>query len=582
MLRNRALLFALFIGLMGLLPHVLFSLNTGGLHYVTGAWDEDSYSKYLLTYNDVVHRLLSNSVMRFMHALLGLDLAIITMDAVMPAIAAFITVHLAHALGFTARYQWILASFLMLFAMELMTFSHPYFWPDPVTRLSPFASFTYPPAIRMFVPNVFQNFFGIYKAPEPQFCLIFQLGALFAMLRYAQTGARRYLWWLLPVAMALPFIYITTGITLLLLVAGYGLIGLLLRRRAQYLWWVAAAALLAGYVAWAHLAFRTDGPALDFVFHSRLPVIGASMIYGLFGFWLIWRQWRFNPPEPVLLAWVALAVPMVALNQQIITGIMVQSRSWEYYSNYPFVALGLLILWPQISAFIPRRIKGWSRYLCLLLVALFIYAQFMTYKAYQKGDMVALGYADGIKAAGDFKGPVLLDNPDHDSQVWLRVGNPDLTIIAGYQALIANPIARLDDPDYEATYDALKDQAFTLFDRKGTSAHELQQLVTDGIGTGGWYVRYFFAMLDCWYPLSDFRVRNPDPMLARVPDIVSDYQEFLNDPARRNQFGEMLYLTETPISESRKDVPWTTQKVAMIVEGRWRPETIYVYRQVPK
>jgi len=589
--KKRALVFATFIGLMGLLPHLLFSLNVGSLHYLNSAWDEDSYTKYLLTHHDVVYRLFSHTLLRIVHSVLGLDWAIISMDTFLPAVAAVIAVVLAHALGFNQRKHWFFAAFFMLFPLEMLAFCHPYFWQEFVMHASPFAGPIYPSWFREFVPSVFQNFFSIYKASEPQFTIIFHLFALWALLRYTQTLARRYALMLIPVALVLPFIYITTGISLLLFVGGYAVLGLLLTPHRRYWLWLLATGITAGYVGAAHLLFPNtfEGPA--FLFHSRLPIIGGSMVYGLLGLLLVYRTLlghlkfrRTNPPEYVLLLIAAFAVPIIALNQQLITGVMVQSRTWEYYSNYPFVAFGILLVWPQImvllKANLAGRVRRSAKYVLPIIILLFVVAQFMTYKAYQKSDLLGLALSDGVKAAGDFDGYVLLDNPDHDSQVWLRTGNPDLKILAGYQEIIAHPIPVLGDEKYDAAYDYMKEQAFTLFDRKGHTPYELQELITNGIGTGGWYVRYFFALLDCWYPLSDFRLRNPDAMLARVPDIVADYQEFLNDPKRRNQFGELLYITEAPIQELR-EVPWVNHKVAMVIEGKWRQKTVYVYKQTP-
>jgi hypothetical protein len=584
MLRNRALLFALFIGFMGLLPSIIFSFNTGALHYATSAWDEDIYTQYLLTHQDAVYRLFSNVIARGFHALFGTDLAFILMDTLIPAITAVIAVFLAHALGFTQRKHWLLASFLVLIPMETLTISHPYFWQEFFVKISPFAG-EYPEGFRKFVPSIYQNFFSIYKAPEPLFTLAVHLFALYGLLRYSQTSARKYVFMLLLVAAVLPFIYVTTGVTLLLFAGAYAVLGLLITKQKRFIGWLVATLVVAGYVVAAHVLFpKLNSPELTF--KSHLPVIGASTLYGLFGLWVVWRNWGFKPTGNGLLAAAAFAVPIAALNQQIITGTMVQSRAWEYYSNYPFIAFGLLLIWPQIMGLFgagwQTRLRKSVRFVTPLLVILFIVAQFMTTKGYQKGDLVALGYADGIKAAEGFTGPVVLDNPNHDSQVWLRVGRPDLQIIGGYEQIIQQPIARLGAPNYQETYETMKDQAFTFFDRKGHSPYELQELIKEDIGKGSWNVRNFFSMLDCWYPLSDYRHVNPDAMLERIPDIIADYHDFLNDPKRRTQYGEVLYLSETPIEELRDDIPWVNQKVAMIIEGKWRQKTVYVYRQVPK
>ena len=582
MLRNRILMFAAFIGLLGLLPHLLFSLNTGELHYVTSAWDEDSYTKYLLTHQDQTYRLLGSILSRVIHKFLGLDLAIIVMDTFLPAISAALAVMLAHTLGFTQRKHWLLASCLILFPLELLSLSNPHLWQDALVKFSPFAGADYTAPIRQFVPSVYQNFFSIYKSPEPQFTLIFHLFALYVLLRHTQTHARYYVLFLLPIAVILPFIYITTSISLLMFIATYAALGLLIFHKRHYWYWLGATLCVGAYVAWAQFFFAHEHEGPEVIFFSRLPIISASVLLGLFGLWVIWRNWRFKLPPNALLAAAAFIVPIATLNQQLMTGIMVQSRSWEYYSNYPFIAFGLLLIWPEISALLPKRILRNASRICVILITLICVAQFMSYKGYQKGDLVALGYADGIKTANITNEYVLLDNPDHDSAVWLRVGDPNLKILAGYQDIIANPIHPLQDVDYAVTYERMRDRAFTLFDRKGIEPFELQQHIKDGIGSGGWYVRYFFALLDCWYPLSDFRNKNPDMMLERIPYIVTDYQEFLNDPKRRNQFGELLYLTETPIRELRDEVPWINQKVALIIEGKWRQKSIYVYRQIPR
>ena len=87
------------------------------------------------------------------------------------------------------------------------------------------------------------------------------------------------------------------------------------------------------------------GEAKATLFHSRLPMIAPSLIYGcLLALLLGWRFRNELTREPRLFfGLLCLLVPTVTLNQQVATGFMVQSLNWERYVNYPFLVLGLFL-----------------------------------------------------------------------------------------------------------------------------------------------------------------------------------------------------------------------------------------------
>lgn len=592
------IVFIPFIAFLGLLPHGLFSLDLGEWHYMANAWDEDSYTLLTLEKSLPVYRQLSGAVLSLLQQAWDLDTALILIDAIPPMLAATFAALISYYVGFRSITGLFLASCLLLFALALMTLSSAALVGVPVTQLLPFSSLLYPDWMRMFVPNLFENFLNLYKSPEPQISLVVQFATLLLLLRHAQTHQCRYIVALALISLVFPFIYITTGIALIVCIACYGALAWWASRERCYLWIVAIAAAATAFAAFWYLRQPPTQASSVFLFHSRLPVISASIMWATILAWPLLRDWgrafvsasaRGTIPATALFAFACCLVPFITLNQQIITGTMVQSRSWDYYTNMPFVALALLLLWPPLSrhiaARIPARLVSYGpQFAAIGLAAWLCWAQMYVYRYYSPSNLDNLAAARTLQLMHSRypEAKLMLETMGDDSQVALRMGKTALDSIAGFRQIMKNFAAPLSAgaQAHEESIRRIKEQAFTYFDRKGLTPEALEKLMLEEavIANAGPHIIYFFSMLDSWRAASDHRLHNVEGMTKKIPQLIEDYRAFLSNDERRFQYDQVLYVTRTK-RPARSDAPWQESLSAMMTLGSRNPITIYVYLQ---
>ncbi|MBN8543400.1 MAG: hypothetical protein J0M34_03955 [Alphaproteobacteria bacterium] len=162
-------------------------------------------------------------------------------------------------------------------------------------------------------------------------------------------------------------------------------------------------------------------------------------------------------------------------------------------------------------------------------------------------------YIDGVNAAKLTEASIFVDNLDYADDVAAQLSGTKLRVLTVCNAV--NPKS-----------------LFTYLDRSGADAFDAQE----------WLKEAIIERRDALKCLFDSNERaQAELMEARVPDVVSAYQDFLDSPAARNAMGDIIVVRTRPIRELR-DVPWTTQKVAMIIEDEKQQRTVYVYRQVAR
>lgn len=599
-LKRFLILFISFIGLLGLLPHGLFSFDLGEWHYMANAWDEDSYALFTFAKTLPVYRQLSGTVLTLLQQAWDLDTALILIDVIPPILAATFAALIVYYIGFRSIAGLFLASCLLLFALPFMAFSSAALVGVPITQLLPFSSLLYPEWIRMFVPNLFENFLNLYKSPEPQISMVVQFATLLLLLRHAQTHQWRYLVALALVSLIFPFIYITTGIALVVCIACYGALAWWAGRQRYYLWIMAIAVGAAVFAAVWYLRQPPASAASVFLFHSRLPVISASVIWAVLLAWPLMRQWsrpfmnasqRSTIPATALFAFACCLVPLITLNQQIITGVMVQSRTWDYYTNMPFVALALLLGWPGIHHWIramtPTRIAPYlpsAKLVAVGLAAWLCWAQIYVYQYYSPSNVDNLAVARSITDlhARYPKAKLMLETTGDDSQIALRMGNLGMDSIAGYRQCMKHFAAPLSasPQSYGASIAVIKEQAFTYFDHRGLTPEALEKLMLDEAkaANAGPHIIYFFSLLDSWRAASDHRLHNVKGMTKKIPQLIEDYQAFLSHTKRRSQYDDVLYVTRTK-RPAPSNAPWKENLADTMTLGSRNPITIYVYRQ---
>ncbi len=579
---------ALVVAVIGAWPHVRFSLELGQPAWFKYSYDEEAYARQALAGAVRPDRLAGALAIRGLAAVAhktggNLPLALAGADAVLPfavALAAFFA-----AGGATRRLGWrLLLAVLLLFGESFLSPASRHVWPpalfDAQQRLA---------AASTLFPAHATTFFALYRTPDPQVSWIWTLLALGCLVRLACRPKARGPWLgLVGLNFLTPFVYVFCAVAVLATQVLW--IGLLVRGRpGRGLAGRVGLALAGAGLGYAlsrlcvPAAASTTGQAL---FASRLPVVtvNVALSAGL-SLMAACRLWRARPavPDPADLLGLALAaLPMLLLNQQLVTGRMVMATQFEPAVNAMVLVLGLGLLLrrrpdapdrPGASALVPAACLA----ICLAIVA---WGQARSYALWLPVNEQAQAAAKAVDAArdrlpdGDFRvdglDPGLLD-----TVAFLR---PGTRMVCPFSLLFDAPLAGLDSPEFQEPEDTpFRDRLFEHWLRNGWTPQMVSDvLTTEADAALGGNIQFFFSFLDSWKPLSLGRASRPRDMLARVPRIAADYAAFAG--ACRGADKTVALLSASPLAGS----PSPCLNLSPLAETRVGAATVFAYWQTPR
>ena len=134
------------------------------------AWDENAYLALTLKNELPIYRLWGADIFQLLAFIScgNLDLAMILMDLLVPAFAAFLAVKTVRFYGYKNIF---LPVTLLLLSISLLSFSDINFWGIWISKVSPFAK-SLPNYIRSFIPDLRISFFPLYRSTDPQASLL--------------------------------------------------------------------------------------------------------------------------------------------------------------------------------------------------------------------------------------------------------------------------------------------------------------------------------------------------------------------------------------------------------------------------
>lgn len=521
---------------IGLYVHLRFSHAVGELTYFKAAYDEDTYyNQALMDRTSVFYRLLSDHVLEaFAHGGWGHGLVLVLLDALLPVAAALAAYLLA---GLVARRPSVraLLSLLLVFAPDLLSMGVSSIWdgqwnPSYLRSLIPHGD--------VLVPDYSTSYLGVLRSPEPQWAwtllfLHWWLGL--RLLGEAQQGrAGATGWWtgLLAVNVTFAFSYVFVALPAFLLAVA--VVPVLLAKRVPARWfgaWVLTLALPALLV----LAYLVTQPmaagGASLVFASRLPVITPAAVLAL----LLSVAWalRFMRVRRIDLvdAYAALAgaLPLALLNQQLVTGIMVSTRDWERYANYPLLMLSAIWLLRSLAPTEPAGHR-FMRHLPAVCVALVVWtvlpAARDTYQQWYGTNDESLAIARALeKVPAQYQAlPIVLEKVGLATLIQTRLDRGEY--IGAYAGLFFNPVPDLRERPLKQHLDALsqKHQLYEYLFRTGVTPARLERaLQAEASARSGYHLAFFFSFADHWYPATDNRRVREREIREAIPLIVEEY-----------------------------------------------------------
>ena len=332
-----------FVAGAGMLPYVEFARAQGSLREFVSAFDE---ATYLLGDTSTPYRYLSEAAVEVIAAVTpgGVAGLLIAADILIPVVVAAAAWLLVRNLVQHDGLR-VLCVLLLLFGQELFSVANSIVWPrNAIETLQEL----YPPTTTKLIPDATTSYFGLFRTPEPgvSWVLLFTFLALVSRdpLRAFDHPRRLATYTIFAVLgfaypfISVPVVLLTTAILAWALVHERG------HARA-----IGGALLLGvGSFALAALVSAIGDPVsgTSVLFQSRYPTVTPAVAAGLIVVAAATLGYRGEVVRrlDLLVPVTAALIPVVATNQQLLTGRMVSARDWERYANYQLVLFSVLCL----------------------------------------------------------------------------------------------------------------------------------------------------------------------------------------------------------------------------------------------
>jgi len=608
--KKEILVFAAICAALGLMPHLLIMYQVGPGTFYQGAWDE---AFYLLTlheegtsWNDYPLKQL----VRFCIEALNPELrtTALVFDGLLPFAIVLSAGVLARRLV-VSPIAIIAVCFLLAFGTDILSLN------SSVTFLSKF-SLSYwlrewSIFERQFFLDAYATFLGIYRTPEPQLSLPFfylHLAALISFISMPKNLVRTTIP-LLFTSLACTAIYSFFSLAALAFnLAAF--IALLIGGERQKLrsMGLILGLSIAGTVAVLMLYYSTESSAA--LFQSRLPEISTGMIYGVIGVLLVLLKKRSRAlnDSRLLFSLALLMFPLFALNQQVVTGWMVQALNWERYINIPVVIVALLFAFSTggsgrgiqeqegrlpVRALALYRSKApalWAGSVLVVFTAFVFHAQLKTFQQWQQYNVQTQTYAlaldRALQTTKTAPASVFLDQMQADAAVLARTSARGFDL-KGYSWIVTTGFGSRSTPD---SPHSKEHQGFVLAARLGMDASAYEAALEKEVsGTYCWpHMMYLADFLECAPYTSDFRKYDQEKLREISKRGVESYRAFLSDELGSIE-ADAIVLTATPLDPANGKWPWLDEllfETEIKTSANWllpaASAKVYAYRQTRK
>jgi hypothetical protein len=277
------------------------------------------------------------------------------------------------------------------------------------------------------------------------------------------------------------------------------------------------------------ISHRTEAHA--FLFSSRLPLLSLSHLWGvllIIAACLLRR--RMPSLRHFIFAILMALVPVVMMNQQIVTGIMIQALNWERYVDYPCIIFSLLTILSAVPRTLPAKFSCGARVLryCCVAAAFVLlgYLQIFSYENYWTYNVKALALSSALqevyRASSGLPRSVVLSDMSVDQQIRPRIRDTSIAI-DGYATIVKS----LDNSHHVQQN---KQLGFEYAFYQELSPFAFGSALEKEIQVGNCWPNsmYFFEFLNCAPYMSDFRKFDRAALLSHVASLQSEYSAFVN------------------------------------------------------
>lgn len=553
-------LLVIFVGICGLLPHLFWTLEAPpGQQLFKSAFDEDYYLWNALWSIPRPDRKISALIVQAFSAAVGYNNLPACLDIVWPMLITVAAWRLIERVAPEASLWSLTGGTLLVVSSDVLSLNCVVAWPPKWTWSS--LGTALPQEVAPFLSWGSITFFEIFRSPDPQISYTLLLIWLERLWSYHREPSSRGL----LVAGGL-----TAGVcSMLVFPACLSLIflGLLTAfcRRPQLIFpMILGVATL--YLQTSNF-FGLQSAGWNQAFPSRLPTLSPSMFWSFFALIYLYRKSRWEDPADRWLACCAL-VPPVALNQQIITGVMISTRSWEWYGNYIFVAVALFGCLASSSA----RKAGLLKLVVVLGLIVLPVSQAANWRMWRKHNLRGALYAQLLSKYQQEIGRcwVVAEDFEITPQFVWRNG-ADYKFVLDYRKNLELDFHPNEPPKEQV--DGRELQFFLEMALLRISPDELFSLLESELrsGEGHWW-ECLYHYRYCHPFFFDGRQDHRSALSGHILSLVQHYRRVL--PTVDRSFGPVYVLSRTPLQLQKTAFP----SLREIDRAAWQDQTIYLYR----
>jgi hypothetical protein len=595
----------LFVVVLGILPHVRFSLLVGEPTHFFSAYDEDTYALWALGGGgpNFPHRWLSSAALVLLSKLSGgsWNLALMLADVVFPAACAVLAWILVGHVTRKGLLRLPLALGL-LFAQEFFSLGCWTIWQTgDILGVTNAESRVYdlrflrelaPPWLLSLWPDYTGPFLTQFRTPEPQISRVVLFAILTVLLATCRTSpgqrlSRAGVTLVLLLNAGLAGTYFSQAAAIVVF-EGLLTFALLACRRSRLartvgvLTAVGAASLLVGA-----LVFWSDPKALGLTFASRLPVLTPSVLGAALGLLLLVTVLRGSRSRNLYPAAAAcFGSVLVLTNQQLLSGRMILVATWERYVDYPLAFLGAAI----VAAWLLRSARVALSTLYAVAGAALILMSSVLLKAQDRLfqheylvanlESVAMRRAvEAVEARGMHGATWLLVNPAASLMLQARLERR-IDHLLDFTTRHERPVDPLEKRDGAwGLRSPYRREVFEYLARRPrTPAAVARLLEQESEGGVGYILLFLFDFRDYWPPMTDGRRTRSADVRARIPEITSAFARYLEtgDPC----WSRPVVVLTRQAAADRASERWDETLLVEATVGRDRPiMNMYAYLQ---
>lgn len=408
-------------------------------------------------------------------------------------------------------------------------------------------------------------FFIFCRRPEQQLSLIvlfLYLAGMFGSFLTWRAGLYRIVCAATPL---LAFVYVNVAIIAAMVFVMLSVAAAVVYRRP--VWFSFALAVVATVAVVIALSLESStGTTVDRgVFTTHLPFLRPSAALSLLGLCVLAFQVRRSAYPFLPRHWLALAclaVPLITLNQQVVTGRAILPQNWELSGNYVCVVAGyamLVVGWKERASDHFRTLReGGAVVLWLALLVIMVRGQWINEAHYRPPNHQSVAYAKVYREAVTKVGPVDAVVLPHlwDESLFVTRVSPEAKVLGGYNWILKNWAPSWSEgEDFERHAVHAKrnfDVGFETLARRGMTPAQLQASMKAEIQSGNCWptMMYFFALQDCWPTFSNYTSPALQRLHLAVGPLARMYESYLRDlTLAQTTHRKALLIVDDPLED---------------------------------